>query len=36
MGVNLNPDRICNWECVYRQVDGTTSPVYTVFAEDAR
>jgi wyosine [tRNA(Phe)-imidazoG37] synthetase (radical SAM superfamily) len=26
VGVNLNPDKICNWDCVYCQVDRTTPP----------
>ena len=24
IGVNLNPDKVCNWDCVYCQVDRTT------------
>src|SRR5438445_111855 len=24
IGINLNPDKICNWDCVYCQVDRTT------------
>lgn len=26
VGVNLNPDKICNFDCVYCQVDRTTEP----------
>ena len=26
IGINLNPDKICNWDCVYCQVDRTTPP----------
>jgi wyosine [tRNA(Phe)-imidazoG37] synthetase (radical SAM superfamily) len=26
VGVNLNPDKICNWDCVYCQVDRVTPP----------
>ena len=28
VGVNLNPDKICNFDCVYCQVDRTASPPY--------
>jgi wyosine [tRNA(Phe)-imidazoG37] synthetase (radical SAM superfamily) len=27
IGVNLNPDKVCNFDCVYCQVDRTTPPV---------
>lgn len=27
VGVNLNPDKVCNWDCVYCQVDRTTPPL---------
>jgi wyosine [tRNA(Phe)-imidazoG37] synthetase (radical SAM superfamily) len=26
VGLNLNPDKVCNWDCVYCQVDRTTPP----------
>src|SRR5438105_9812560 len=26
VGVNLNPDKVCNFDCVYCQVDRTTPP----------
>ncbi len=26
IGINLNPDKICNWDCLYCQVDRTTPP----------
>jgi len=26
IGVNLNPDKACNFDCIYCQVDRTTSP----------
>jgi len=26
IGVNLNPDKVCNWDCIYCQVDRTTPP----------
>lgn len=26
IGINLNPDRICNWDCIYCQVDRTSQP----------
>lgn len=26
IGVNLNPDKVCNWDCIYCQVDRTTAP----------
>jgi wyosine [tRNA(Phe)-imidazoG37] synthetase (radical SAM superfamily) len=27
IGINLNPDKICNWDCIYCQVDRKTPPV---------
>lgn len=27
IGVNLNPDKVCNWDCVYCQVDRDVAPV---------
>ncbi|MCK6439252.1 MAG: radical SAM protein, partial [Planctomycetes bacterium] len=27
IGINLNPDKRCNWNCVYCQVDRTAAPV---------
>src|SRR5436309_9886382 len=27
IGLNLNPDKVCNFDCVYCQVDRTTAPV---------
>src|SRR5437764_12108377 len=27
LGINLNPDKVCNFDCVYCQVDRTTTPV---------
>lgn len=24
IGINLNPDKVCNWDCIYCQVDRTT------------
>ncbi len=27
LGINLNPDKVCNFDCVYCQVDRTTAPV---------
>jgi wyosine [tRNA(Phe)-imidazoG37] synthetase (radical SAM superfamily) len=27
LGINLNPDKICNFDCVYCQVDRTTPPI---------
>src|SRR6516162_6111257 len=27
IGLNLNPDKVCNFDCVYCQVDRTTPPV---------
>ena len=26
IGINLNPDKVCNWDCVYCQVDRTVPP----------
>jgi len=26
IGINLNPDKVCNWDCVYCQVDRTVAP----------
>src|SRR5881628_174188 len=26
IGVNLNPDKVCNFDCIYCQVDRTTPP----------
>jgi wyosine [tRNA(Phe)-imidazoG37] synthetase (radical SAM superfamily)/uncharacterized protein YndB with AHSA1/START domain len=26
IGVNLNPDKVCNWDCIYCQVDRRTPP----------
>jgi len=28
VGINLNPDKICNFDCIYCQVDRTTPPVF--------
>lgn len=28
IGVNLNPDKVCNFDCIYCQVDRTTPPLY--------
>ena len=28
IGVNLNPDKICNFDCIYCQVDRTVPPLY--------
>src|SRR6266699_4757227 len=27
IGINLNPDKVCNFDCVYCQVDRKTPPV---------
>src|SRR5213595_2559443 len=27
IGINLNPDKVCNFDCVYCQVDRTTPPL---------
>lgn len=29
IGINLNPDKVCNWDCIYCQVDRTTPGVVT-------
>ncbi|HZM69576.1 MAG TPA: radical SAM protein [Candidatus Cryosericum sp.] len=29
IGINLNPDKVCNFDCIYCQVDRTTPPVVT-------
>jgi wyosine [tRNA(Phe)-imidazoG37] synthetase (radical SAM superfamily) len=29
IGVNLNPDKVCNWDCVYCQVDRTSPAAVT-------
>lgn len=29
IGLNLNPDKVCNWDCPYCQVDRTTPPEIT-------
>lgn len=34
LGVNLNPDKVCNFDCVYCQVDRTTPPVTRKVNED--
>src|SRR6185436_17059459 len=26
IGINLNPDKVCNFDCIYCQVDRTTEP----------
>ncbi|MBI4553532.1 MAG: radical SAM protein [Candidatus Latescibacteria bacterium] len=28
VGINLNPDKVCNFDCIYCQVDRTVPPVY--------
>ncbi len=28
VGINLNPDKICNFDCIYCQVDRTTPPLF--------
>jgi len=28
IGINLNPDKVCNFDCIYCQVDRTVPPVY--------
>ncbi len=28
VGINLNPDKICNFDCIYCQVDRTVAPLY--------
>jgi wyosine [tRNA(Phe)-imidazoG37] synthetase (radical SAM superfamily) len=39
VGINLNPDKICNFDCIYCQVDRTTEPLFrdvdeTLLAEE--
>lgn len=34
IGVNLNPDKVCNWDCPYCQVDRTTPAKVTQVDED--
>lgn len=34
LGVNLNPDKVCNFDCVYCQVDRTTAPVVRTVDEE--
>lgn len=34
IGVNLNPDKVCNWDCPYCQVDRTTPPAVTKVDEE--
>ena len=34
IGINLNPDKICNFDCVYCQVDRTVPPVLRKVDED--
>jgi wyosine [tRNA(Phe)-imidazoG37] synthetase (radical SAM superfamily) len=41
IGINLNPDKVCNWDCVYCQVDRTTPPAVrrvdeTILGEELR
>jgi wyosine [tRNA(Phe)-imidazoG37] synthetase (radical SAM superfamily) len=35
VGINLNPDKICNFDCIYCQVDRTTPPVLREVDEEA-
>jgi len=28
VGINLNPDKVCNFDCIYCQVDRTTPPLF--------
>ena len=28
VGINLNPDKVCNFDCIYCQVDRTTPPIF--------
>jgi wyosine [tRNA(Phe)-imidazoG37] synthetase (radical SAM superfamily) len=35
IGVNLNPDKVCNWDCPYCQVDRTTEATTKSVDEDA-
>ena len=34
VGINLNPDKICNFDCIYCQVDRTVAPVLRDVDED--
>lgn len=34
VGINLNPDKICNFDCIYCQVDRTVAPVLRKVDED--
>jgi len=34
IGVNLNPDKVCNWDCVYCQVDRTPGSISAVTTVD--
>ncbi len=34
LGINLNPDKICNFDCIYCQVDRTVPPVLRKVDED--
>ncbi len=34
VGINLNPDKICNFDCIYCQVDRTVPPVLRKVDED--
>ena len=34
VGINLNPDKICNFDCIYCQVDRTVPPVLREVDED--
>jgi wyosine [tRNA(Phe)-imidazoG37] synthetase (radical SAM superfamily) len=34
IGINLNPDKICNFDCIYCQVDRTVPPLYRTVDED--
>src|SRR6187401_899906 len=35
IGVNLNPDKVCNFDCIYCQVDRTTQSETTFVETDA-
>jgi len=35
VGINLNPDKICNFDCIYCQVDRTTPPMLREVDEEA-
>jgi len=35
VGINLNPDKICNFDCIYCQVDRTTPPLLREVDEEA-